>query len=212
MDRKELKAKAKEQISNYRWLLLFLIMLLCSVISIVCCIICIFIPVVGWVIAFIAAPGVFTLLCTIAVLRVVDTKASPVIGQSFSTGFQGNNIKRSFFASWRLMLFTWLWSLLFVIPGIVKAISYSQMFFLLADDEEMTAAQAQAKSMELMKGHKWEFFKLGLSFLGWAVLAGLTFGLLYIWLTPYIQATLANFYRGLVPAKATKGAGATAAV
>ena len=68
------------------------------------------------------------------------------------------------------------------------------MFYLLSDNEDMTAAEAQKKSIEMMRGHKWEYFVLNLSFIGWAILALFTFGLLYIWLMPYMEATLANYY------------------
>ena len=85
-----------------------------------------------------------------------------------------------------------------MIPGVIKAISYSQMFYLMADNPEMTAAEAQAKSMELMNGHKAEYFVLQLSFIGWIFLAALTLGILYIWLLPYMQTTYANYYRTLV--------------
>ena len=94
-------------------------------------------------------------------------------------------------------LFTMLWSLLLLIPGIVKACAYSQAMYILRDEPDIKATEALKRSQEMMKGHKMEFFKLLLSFFGWALLAPFTLGILYIWLLPYMQATFANYYKYL---------------
>ena len=83
-----------------------------------------------------------------------------------------------------LLLFAW--SLLFAIPGIVKAYAYSMSYYILNDHPEMTANEAVTASKEMMKGHKGELFVLDLSFIGWSLLTGLTLGLLNIWLQPYM--------------------------
>lgn len=216
MDRKELKAQAKQQIGGgFRWLLLFLIYFLCFVLCSAIWTVCVFIPLISLVAVAISA--VLLLLCTTITLQMVDKKPLRAVGQSFSTSFRVDNIKRSFFAWCRLVSFTYLWALLLIVPGIVKAIAYSQTFFLLADNKNMTAAQAQAKSLALMDGRKWEYGKLILSFSGWILLGVflfvilaclglilpgiLAFSLLCAWAIPYIQVTLANFYRGLASEK-----------
>ena len=103
-----------------------------------------------------------------------------------------------FFSATLLMgLFTFLWSLLFVIPGIVAAYSYSQTIYIMLDHPEMSAMEAIAASKQMMRGHKAEYFVLELSFFGWALLSGFTFGLLLIWLEPYMQVTKANFYNAV---------------
>lgn len=96
-------------------------------------------------------------------------------------------------------LFTSLWSLLFVVPGIIKACSYSQALYIIAEDPEIGALEAINRSKAMMDGHKMEYFVLGLSFIGWNLLACLTFGILYIWLIPYMQTTMANFYNSIKP-------------
>ena len=84
-----------------------------------------------------------------------------------------------------------LWTLLFVIPGIVKGYSYYLAEFIARKNPKMSASDCITKSRELMDGHKWELFVFQLSFIGWHLLAILTCGILYIWLTPYImQATI----------------------
>lgn len=103
-----------------------------------------------------------------------------------------------FFSAILLMgLFTFLWCLLFIIPGIIAAYSYSQTIFIMLDHPEMSAMEAIAASKKMMRGRKAEFFVLELSFFGWSFLATFTFGLLNIWLEPYMQVTCANFYNAV---------------
>ena len=98
-------------------------------------------------------------------------------------------------------LFTALWSLLLIIPGIIAAINYSLVYFVKLDNPELGALEVLRKSKEMINGHKWDFFVLILSFLGWAILGIFTLGILYLWLVPYIQVTYANFYNSLKEAK-----------
>ncbi|MGN1203109.1 MAG: DUF975 family protein [Eubacterium sp.] len=91
-------------------------------------------------------------------------------------------------------VFTFLWSLLLFIPGIVKAYAYSFAPYILAEHPEMTAREALRESKRLTNGYKGKLFVLDLSYIGWALLAVFTFGLLYIWLTPYWEAAKANYY------------------
>lgn len=97
-----------------------------------------------------------------------------------------------------MALFQFLWSILFIIPGIIAAYRYSAATYILVDSPELNALDAINRSKELMKGHKMERFVLDLTFLGWAILCVLTCGIGFIWLTPYRQATIANFYRNLI--------------
>lgn len=92
-------------------------------------------------------------------------------------------------------LFTMLWSLLFIIPGIVKALSYSMAPFIMADHPELSATEAIEESKALMYGHKWELFFLNFSFIGWNLLCLLTLGLGFLLLNPYINAAYTAFYR-----------------
>ena len=91
-------------------------------------------------------------------------------------------------------LFIFLWSLLFVIPGIIKSYSYSMSNFIMAENPEMSAKEAMEVSMEMMRGNKWRLFCLELSFIGWGILCLFTLGIGYLWLNPYINASLAAFY------------------
>jgi len=89
-----------------------------------------------------------------------------------------------------------LWSLLFIIPGIMAAYSYSMTGYILAENPNMTADEAIARSKQMMDGNRWRLFCLQISFIGWSILSSLlTFGIGDLWLTPYRQAASAAFYR-----------------
>ena len=96
-----------------------------------------------------------------------------------------------------VFVYTLLWTLLLVIPGIIKAYSYSMTFYILRENPEMTAGDAITASQKMMDGHKMDLFLLSLSFIGWAILASITFGIGYMWLIPYIYTAYAAFYETL---------------
>lgn len=93
------------------------------------------------------------------------------------------------------VVFSLLWGLLLIIPGIVKGTGYSQAYLLLKDHPEYTALQAIRESQERMKGLKMDFFLLNLSFLGWGLLCILSFGIGFLWLVPYMGVANAHFYQ-----------------
>ena len=95
-------------------------------------------------------------------------------------------------------IFIFLWSLLLVIPGIIKAYSYSMGYFILADRPDLSGNQARKRSMYLMKGHKWQLFCLDFSFIGWYLLSLLTLGILAFWVYPYHMTARAEFYNELL--------------
>lgn len=87
-----------------------------------------------------------------------------------------------------------LWSMLFVIPGIIKSYSYSMANYVMADEPDINALDAITKSRKLMRGYKFSLFILDLSFFFWYLLTAITFGIATIYVTPYIESTKANFY------------------
>lgn len=95
-------------------------------------------------------------------------------------------------------LFIFLWSLLLIIPGIIKSIAYSQIFFILADNPKLGPSDVLKKSEDMMRGNKWKFFCLLLRFTGWFILSLLTLGIGFIWLIPYVQMSRVKFYEDLI--------------
>ncbi|MBQ8293416.1 MAG: DUF975 family protein [Bacilli bacterium] len=133
-------------------------------------------------------------LGTVIVFTKIMKGEKPEIMNLFD-GFK--NFTNAFLLALVNSLFIALWSLLLVIPGIVKSYAYAMSFYILNDHPEMTQSEARAASIEMMKGHKWELFCLHFSFIGWMLLSILTFGILMIWVTPYMQAAEVAFYQNL---------------
>ncbi len=93
-----------------------------------------------------------------------------------------------------MVIFTILWMLLLIVPGIIAALSYSMSFFILADDNSIGAMQAIDKSKAMMQGYKAKLFRLYLRFAAWGLLCILTLGIGFLWLVPWVQVTMAKFY------------------
>jgi uncharacterized membrane protein len=94
-------------------------------------------------------------------------------------------------------VFIALWSCLLIVPGIVKFFSYSMAYYILRDNPDMSALDAITASRNMMNGYKGKLFGLYLSFIGWWFLCLFSFGVGYLWLTPYISLSCANFYEDL---------------
>ena len=112
-----------------------------------------------------------------------------VFSSKYFLGFLGVYVAYLFFGL--------LWSLLLIIPGLIKFYSYSQSLYIFkdrADKENLTLKGCLTRSKQLMQGHKFELFKLQLSFLGWIVLSIFTLGIGLLWVMPYMSATFAAFY------------------
>lgn len=90
-----------------------------------------------------------------------------------------------------------LWTMLLIIPGFIKAYSYAMTEFIMEDNPEIKNNEAIEASMSMMQGHKMDLFLLDLSFIGWIILSILTFGIGFIWLSPYMNAARAAFYEDL---------------
>lgn len=151
-----------------------------------------YIPIVGWIASIILC-GAFSYGLYAFFLQQARGQ-QPELGVMFS-GFQrfGATIVLYLLTA----IFIFLWSLLLIIPGIIAALRYSMAFFILHDNPGMSGMEAIRQSSQLMKGYKGKLFMLYLSFIGWAILSVITFGIGFLWLAPYIQATLAAFYEQL---------------
>lgn len=114
---------------------------------------------------------------------------------SFEDLFKGfSNFLTTLVAFLLVSLYTMLWMLLLIVPGIIAAISYSQVFFILAENPSLTASDAITKSKLMMNGYKWKYFCLSCRFIGWSILCLFTFGIGLLWLIPYMQVSFAKFH------------------
>lgn len=123
-------------------------------------------------------------------LNLIDGKEATV-GQIFS---KTSIMWKAVCLRIRMNVFIFLWSLLLIIPGIIKYYSYSMSGFILSENPEMTAKEAMEVSIQMMQGNKWRLFCLEFSFIGWGLLCFLSLGIGYLWLNPYINASIAAFY------------------
>ncbi len=196
MNRQQLKAAAKEQIRG-KIGILFLITLIIAAISAVAGGALSIIPVVGPVVSAIIVTPAFA-LSLIRVYLNVAAGGTPEVGDTFS-GF--DDFWAAFKVQFLVGLFTYLWTLLLIVPGIVKGLSYSMSMYILAENKGKPALECIKESQAMTNGYKMELFILGLSFIGWGLLCGITCGIAAIWVIPYMSATYANAYNSLKPAQ-----------
>lgn len=180
----ELKSSAKTQIKGKIGILfaMFLIIIAVSIASS-------FLPVLGFIANYLVNAA-FALGGAWVFLKIA--KGEEVSVGNIFYGFEDlwTAIKAQFFMG----LFISLWSLLLIIPGIIKAYAYSMTFFILAENKGMPVLEAITLSRKMMDGHKMDLFLLFLSFIGWFILTAITFGIAGIWVYPYFYATFSNFY------------------
>ena len=105
-----------------------------------------------------------------------------------------NNLMNIILAEIKQFIFVYLWSLLFIIPGIVKGFSYFMVDYIMAENPYIHSSRAFEISKKAMYGYKWKTFLLGLSFIGWIFLGVLTFGIGLLFLVPYMEAAKAELY------------------
>ena len=193
MDRKQLKAQAKAQIKDKIGILIA-VTLVIGAITGAASFLASLIPGVGMVVSIILTPAFA--LSTVRIYLMVVRGGTPEIKDSFS-GFD------DFFSAFKVTLlvglYTFLWSLLFIVPGIIKGYSYSMSLFVLAENKGKSARECIAESKDMMEGHKMELFVLDLSFIGWYLLCSLTCGLAFLYVTPLVNAAHANFYEEIKP-------------
>ena len=109
--------------------------------------------------------------------------------------YKSGQLKNTIITMFMKGLFQTLWTLLFIIPGIIKAYEYRMIPYILSENPEISRKRAFEISKQMMKGNKWNTFVLDLSFLGWQILSGLTIGILGIfYVNPYVQGTNAELY------------------
>jgi uncharacterized membrane protein len=124
-------------------------------------------------------------------LRLIDNEES-----SFNDLF-------AYFPKWKTavvagllkFVYIFLWSLLFIVPGVIASLNYAMTSFIIAENDGISAGEALEESKELMYGNRWKLFCLHFSFIGWDILNLFSFGLGSLWLIPYKSAAIADFYR-----------------
>lgn len=172
-----------------------------------------------WFISTVLIVAVFTVVIAVAITALVSNVATvgfnryflenrehkTGIGQLFY-GFQGGRYGSTVWVMFLKELYIFGWSLLFIIPGIIKGYSYMLVPYILAENTNLDRKRVFELSSKMMDGHKMEAFVLGWSFFGWNLLGALTAGILNVfYVNPYVQATYAEFYTALKAEALQKG-------
>lgn len=155
---------------------------------------------------YMAVTMVATLLSVLAVypIQVGYFNAHRMLLSGADDNITANTFKIAF-GSWLrnaggyflMALYVFFWSLLLLVPGIIKSLAYSMTPYILVDNPELGVNEAIDMSQKMMKGHKFELFCLLLSFMGWIVLSMMTLCIGFFWLMPYMYTTLAAYYEDL---------------
>lgn len=155
------------------------------------------IPVVGSLLSYcITLP--ISWAFTVIFLKWLRTREDVQFGELFTPFTNKDEYVRIFVTMLLQVVYTFLWALLLIVPGVIKSYSYAMTPFILKDDPEMKNNEAIEKSMAMMEGHKMQLFLLDLRFFGWTILAmcfTLCIGLL--WVLPYQSVARAAFYEDL---------------
>ena len=181
MDRKTLKTQAKENIRvQFSTLVLCLFIEWCLLGMASC---------VSFLLMIITGP----LNVGIVWLYLKNSRQEEITVRDMAYGFE-NMFVESFIMGLLQTLFICLWSLLFLIPGIIKSFSYAMAPYIMTKESGITGSEAIRKSMRMMNGHKWDLFVLRLSFIGWYIVALLTLGIALVWIKPYKNGTEVLFF------------------
>lgn len=188
LTRAELKQQAKEQLKGNLGMLV-----LCGVIYFAISMVLSMIPYVGAIATLFVIPPIY--LGLFIVLLNVTYGEKVEVGTLFAPF--SNCFGTSIIANLLVGIYTLGWTLLFIIPGLVKQYSYAMTFYILAENPNMTANEAITESRQIMNGHKLELFVLHLSFIPWILLGCITFGIAYVYVLPYMNLTITNFYHNI---------------
>lgn len=188
----DFRTEARQALTG-KWGSVIVCLILTGVVTLLAGVLSGFIPVIGFFIPTILSGVISFGLITIYL------KASRNELISTSDVFSGfNDFGRVFAASFLTGLFTFLWSLLLIIPGIIAGLNYSLTYYILRDNPNISASQAISESKRLMQGNKWRLFCLYFSFIGWSILCLFTFGIGLLWLIPYMSTSYTAFYNDII--------------
>ena len=199
MDRVELKRRAREQLGNgifqQPWLLMVAACLIYSAITSVVSSYGSFsknsIAISLGSIASLLLAGPLELgLTRMTINRARDNKEFNI--EELFSGFK--DFGNAFVLYLLRAVFVFLWTLLLIVPGIIKAYAYSMAFYIQNDNPDMGASDCLKESQEMMNGHKMELFIMDLSFIGWFIVGLLCLGVGTLWVEAYYQMARANFY------------------
>ena len=194
MTRQQIKAMARAQLGNQIFGNTWLIAVVVAVIQTAISYLVNAIPGIGQIAALLLS-GPVAYGVSAMFLKQTRTGEKMDIGDIFN-GFR-EDFSNTFLIGLMTTIFTMLWSLLFIIPGIVKALSYSMAMYIKVDHPDYDWKQCIDESQRMMQGHKGELFVLNLSFIGWMIVGACCAGIGGFWVNAYMQAATSQFYENL---------------
>lgn len=186
---KEHRANARKMLGgnifSTNWMMSLLILLIYSVILSVA-------SAIPMATIVIAGP----LLVGVSAFFLLISRSNTAKIETLFDGFK-NDFLQTFLIGLMTAVFTFLWSLLFIIPGIVKGYAYSMASYIKCDNPTYDWKKCLDESQRIMNGKKWNLFCLDLSFIGWMIVGSLACGIGTLWVAPYIQAAHTSFYESI---------------
>lgn len=200
MTRKELKSQAKESLKG-RWFKIILIVLFTTIL----------ISSQSYIESYQEIRGIevsFNFMSPLSIINILLSGfistglckyllkfVNPMVDEDFGDIFSyGKYFFKLFGLHILITVLTFIGLILLVIPGVILIYAYSQSYYIMAENPELSITECMKKSRQLMDGHKGELFLLHLSFIGWGILAILTVGIGFLWLTPYMKVTETYYY------------------
>ena len=194
MTRQQLKENARAQLGNRifgnNWLYAVLVVVILGAVTSVSNVI----PGVG---ALLVTGPLYVGINSLFLKQTYDGQKMQIA--DMFNGFK-NDLGENILLGLMITIFTLLWSCLFIIPGIIMGISYSMAYFVKADHPDYGWKQCIDESKRIMQGHKLDYFILQLSFIGWMFIGSFCVGVGMFWVTAYMTATNAQFYRSITAA------------
>lgn len=192
INRQAIKANARYQLGDGIFSNIWLMaVLLCLIYSVIISVASSIVSVASLLLA-----GPFGVALAHIYICLVRGRKEIKIEELFTVGFSAQ-VGRNLLLGLLISIFTALWSLLFVVPGIVKSYSYRMAYYIAVDHPEYTWRQCVDESIKMTNGHKMELFILDLSFIGWYFVGSLCLGVGTLWVMPYHMASVANYYEAL---------------
>ena len=213
MNRKEIKEEAKAKIKGNKWNILWPLLAIGAIEGVIDSILRVIFKVPS--IDYISMENLNTNVpMSYSITSLVIALIIGLIGAGYikyildfvRTGkFNANVIIDTFKKKWSQLLIAtilvfvvvYLCTLLFIIPGIIMALAYSFVSYIIVDNDNIGGKDALTKSREMMKGYKWDYFVFDLSFIGWMLLIPFTLGIILVWLLPYIVVANTLYYENL---------------
>ncbi|CEP80459.1 DUF975 family protein [Paraclostridium sordellii] len=198
--RKELKEKTLSQLKN-NWGFAILICLIYTIISGVLDLNYTFEPNINWIdfnlrldFILIILLGPLQLGLSKFILNFIEDRSKANLKDLFYGFFSINLFIKSILINLIIVVGIYIGGILFIIPGIIWALMFSQTYFILVENTEIGVIEALKRSYRLVDGFKSDLFVLELSFIGWLIVCIITLGIGFLWYTPYYEITLGNFY------------------